>query len=97
MTEAKHILWEHYKENLPKWETGNNSQGREMKVKQTEDVLRNLIKLDHAGQYNKVKFACLNFGALPKSMPNELDVVPVVDRVNDLESAKKHDKYDAQA
>ncbi len=83
------ILWELYKENLPKWETRNNSQGREKKEKQTEDVLRNLIKLDHAGQYNKVKFAYLNFGALPKSMSNELDVVSWVDKVNDLESAKK--------
>ncbi len=52
-------------------------------------MLRYLIKLDHAGQYNKVKFACLNFGALSKSMPNKLDVVSMVDRVNDLESAKK--------
>ncbi len=89
VTEAKHILWEYYKEILHKWEIRNNSQGKEKKEKQTEDVLRNLIKLDHAGQYNKVKFACLNFGALPKSIPNELDVVSLFDRENDLESAKK--------
>ncbi len=82
---------------MPKWKTRNNSQGREKKEKQTKDVLRNLIKLDHAWQYNKVKFACLSFGALPKSIQNELDV-SVVDRVNDLESAKKeYDKYDDQA
>ncbi len=52
-------------------------------------MLRNLIKLDHAGQYNKIKFAHFNLGALPKSIPNEYDVVSLVNRVNDLESAKK--------
>ncbi len=73
---------------MNKWESRNNSQGREKKEKETEDVLRNLIKLDHAGQNEKVKFSCINFGVLPKSLLNEFDIVSVVDRMDELENDK---------
>ncbi len=49
-------------------------------------MLRNLIKLDHAGQYEKVKFSWINFGVLPKSLLNKFDIVSVVDRIIELEN-----------
>ena len=89
---AKHVLWEHYKANLPKWETRNNNQGaqgKDKKAKEIEDILKNLTKIDKDGAYDKVKFVAMDFSVLPKLHANELNMVSILERLRNVEQSNE--------
>lgn len=84
--DAKKMLWEEYKEDLPQIEKRTN-HSRPAHYKETEDIVKGLdiVLNKHAGENLPVAFVAENLNQLPRWKPGELNPAFLCERIAALE------------
>ncbi len=87
ISEAKEILWNSYDEELLGKKSKRNSSGdRSIREKETDDILEALSLVDrNQNEWDCVTFCCINWRRLPRSSPEELNMISVLDRLAAVE------------
>lgn len=86
VSDAKQLLWDHYKDDLPPFEKRIN-RGRSIKEKEVEDILKAITELHtrYASSAMPVAFVALDMRRLPAYSPGQLNPFFLLDRVMTLE------------
>ena len=91
ISEAKEILWNTYDEELlGKKQKRNLGGDRSIREKETDDILEALSLVDrNQNEWDCVTFCCVNWRRLPRSSPEELNMISILDRLAVVEQKLK--------
>lgn len=81
INEAKKILWNVYKDDLPPMETRRMSSSREAHEADAYDIIRAISKIDNS----KIKFVAAQLDQIPQGNPEEFDPFALAEKIRVLE------------
>ena len=85
VSDAKSLLWQVEKDNLPAMVTRQDSDLRSAKEADIADIVNAFKKLD-SENVDLPEFVCRNMDRVPKYGPEEIDLSSIVDRLTAVES-----------